>query len=96
MGLIMQEFLVDAANVKIGATIISVPPHGESGAAMTHEGEEFLFILRGALDVFVAEYGPYRLSEGDTIYYPCTLPHRWENPEASEALFLAASTPPSY
>jgi len=38
----------------------------------------------------------YDLEEGDTIYYPATLPHRWENPARKRARFLGVCTPPGY
>lgn len=95
-GEVTQEFLVDARNVKMEPTLIDVPPRADSGKAITHEGEEFVTVLRGELVFFVGDDARYELAEGDTIYYPATLPHRWENRTRRRVRFMAVSTPPSY
>lgn len=95
-GDVVQEFLVDARNVKMEPTIIEVPPKGTSGAAITHEGEEFVMVLHGSLVYHIGTDGRYELEEGDAIYYAATAPHRWENPTRKRVRFLAVSTPPSY
>ncbi|MCX7948537.1 MAG: XRE family transcriptional regulator [Treponemataceae bacterium] len=44
-------------------------------ALSSHEGEEFLYVLEGAIKV---EYGTtaYNLEQGDSIYYESIVPHR--------------------
>lgn len=55
----------------------------ESGAVATgevnrHEGEEFLLVRKGILEVFVEEER-YILKEGDSLHYHASSPHRIEN-----------------
>lgn len=40
-----------------------------------HEGEEFLFVLRGAILLYTEFYEPVELHEGDSAYYDCTMGH---------------------
>ncbi len=74
---LMQPFLVE------------VPPGQESAATQSsHEGEEFLFVLAGRIEVEVGgerhEMGP-----GDAIYYDSRLPHTLRALESGVARLLA-------
>ena len=57
-------------------------------ARNSHEGEEFLFVLSGKVEVFLDRYSDV-LSEGDCIYYNSTIPHHVHSTEEKEALILA-------
>jgi len=54
----------------------------------THEGEEFLYVLSGKVEIFLDKYSDV-LSEGDCIYYNSTIPHHVHSTEEKEALILA-------
>jgi quercetin dioxygenase-like cupin family protein len=47
------------------------------GQAYTHPGDEFVFVLDGAIEVDVAGESPVTLCPGDTLYYPGDRAHRW-------------------
>lgn len=53
-----------------------------------HEGEEFLYVLDGTVEI---HYGVevYRLERGDSIYYDCIVPHKIINVNPSPAKLLA-------
>lgn len=53
-----------------------------------HEGEEFIMVLKGELEI---SYGKsnYRLKEGDTIYYDSIVPHHVHTAEGQAAQILA-------
>ncbi len=57
----------------------------------SHEGEEFLFVLSGRVEVFLDNYSDV-LSEGDCIYYNSTIPHHVHSTDDKEALILAVIT----
>ncbi len=40
-----------------------------------HEGEEFLLVLSGEVDVYTEYYEPVRLNEGDSMYYDARMGH---------------------
>src|ERR1700746_1394823 len=50
-----------------------------SGDSYTHVGEEFLFVLKGELQISLRGEG-YRLKSGDSFYFESAVPHKWENP----------------
>ena len=49
-----------------------------SGESYTHEGEEFLYILRGQLHISL-DGEEYRLRTGDSFYFESATPHRLRN-----------------
>jgi DNA-binding transcriptional MerR regulator/quercetin dioxygenase-like cupin family protein len=68
-----------------------------SDGAYAHEGEELIYLLRGALTVWVGDDEVYRLDhEGDAVTFPSTLPHRWRNDADGETRLLWINTPPTF
>jgi transcriptional regulator with XRE-family HTH domain len=60
----MEPFIVD----------VRPSPGGDSGLS-THEGEEFIYVLQGEIEI---RYGSEtrKLAAGDSIYYDSIVPHR--------------------
>lgn len=75
--------------------LFRIAPKAGSGESYTHEGEEFLYILRGELKISVRDE-EYRLKPGDSFYFESALPHRWLNPGRSETWVLWVNTPPTF
>jgi DNA-binding transcriptional MerR regulator/quercetin dioxygenase-like cupin family protein len=75
--------------------LFRVAPNAGSGESYSHEGEEFLYVLRGELQISV-EGKEYRLKSGDSFYFESSSPHRWLNPGQSESVILWVNTPPTF
>ena len=75
--------------------LFRIAPRAGSGESYTHEGEEFLHVLRGQLHISVAE-AEYRLKPGDSFYFESATPHRWFNPGRTETRVLWVNTPPTF
>jgi transcriptional regulator with XRE-family HTH domain len=75
--------------------LFRIAPEAGSGDSYTHEGEEFMYILRGDLEITV-EGEKYRLKPGDSFYFESATPHRWKNPGRKETLVLWVNTPPTF
>jgi quercetin dioxygenase-like cupin family protein len=72
-------------------------PGATSDGSYTHEGEEFLYLLSGALTVWVGDDETYRLTRsGDALTFPSTMPHRWRNDASEETRLLWINTPPTF
>ena len=72
-------------------------PGASSDGAYAHEGEEFLYLLSGAVTVWVGDEERYVLDrEGDALSFPSTLPHRWRNDAGGESRLLWINTPPTF
>jgi DNA-binding transcriptional MerR regulator/quercetin dioxygenase-like cupin family protein len=68
-----------------------------SDGSYAHEGEEFLYLLSGALTVWLGDDEIYRLADvGDALTFPSTLPHRWRNDARGETRLLWINTPPTF
>jgi len=59
----MEPFMIDVMPAEVADFIFS-----------THEGEEFIYVIEGAIEI---NYGKntYQLSEGDSIYYDSIVAH---------------------
>jgi DNA-binding transcriptional MerR regulator/quercetin dioxygenase-like cupin family protein len=75
--------------------LFRIAPGAGSGESYHHEGEEFLYLLRGKLYISVNEK-EYRLKTGDSFYFESAMPHRWSNPGKTETLVLWVNTPPTF
>jgi DNA-binding transcriptional MerR regulator/mannose-6-phosphate isomerase-like protein (cupin superfamily) len=75
--------------------LFRVAPEAGSGDSYTHEGEEFLYVLRGTL-VITLENEEYRLKAGDSFYFESATPHHWKNPGRAETWVLWVNTPPTF
>ena len=75
--------------------LFRVAPGAGSGDSYSHEGEEFLYILRGVLTITLKDE-QYRLKTGDSFYFESATPHHWKNPGRAEAWLLWVNTPPTF
>jgi transcriptional regulator with XRE-family HTH domain len=82
------------ASALLQAFIIRVRPGGSSDGLRTHEGEEVGFIRQGELLLTVAGTS-YHLKEGDSFFFPSTLPHGFSNPGAIPTEIVWVNTPAS-
>jgi DNA-binding transcriptional MerR regulator/quercetin dioxygenase-like cupin family protein len=76
--------------------LFRVKPGGGSGESYSHEGEEFLHILRGDFEIWLDPKEHYRLKPGDSLYFESSTPHRWRNPGRKETWMLWINTPPTF
>jgi len=76
--------------------LFRVKPGGGSGEPYSHEGEEFLHVLRGNFEIWLDSAEHYRLKAGDSLYFESSTPHRWKNPGRKETWLLWINTPPTF
>jgi len=75
--------------------LFRVAPAAGSGESYSHDGEEFLYVLRGELEITV-DGEEYLLKPGDSFYFESSTPHHWKNPGRKETLLLWVNTPPTF
>jgi DNA-binding transcriptional MerR regulator/quercetin dioxygenase-like cupin family protein len=83
-------------NTAMEPHLFRIKPGGGSGEPYSHEGEEFLHVLRGEFEITLQHQGRYRLRPGDSLYFESSTPHRWKNPGRAEAWILWINTPPTF
>jgi DNA-binding transcriptional MerR regulator/quercetin dioxygenase-like cupin family protein len=75
--------------------LFRIAPNAGSGESYSHEGEEFLYVLRGELQISVDEQ-EYQLKAGDSFYFESSSLHHWLNPGECETWVLWVNTPPTF
>lgn len=75
--------------------LFRIAPEAGSGDSYAHEGEEFIYVLRGDLEISV-DGENYCLRPGDSFYFESATPHRWKNPGRKETWLLWVNTPPTF
>lgn len=70
-------------------TLHEVPPIEEW---TTHDGEEFVCVLRGVITVYVEGYRPVTLREGESAYYDSGLRHVLVSESEEDALMVSVSS----
>lgn len=74
--------------------LVEIPPAGSAPpTSSSHDGEEFIFLLSGQLDVEVGD-DVYRLQPGDAMYYDSRLEHTLRAAEGGPARLLACVAQP--
>ena len=70
------------------------PPKSEEVKLSGHEGEEFLYVLKGGIEV---RYGKevYQLATGDSLYYDSVVPHAVHAMHGADATILAVVYSPA-
>lgn len=69
--------------------LITAEPLGESEYALsTHEGEEFIYVLDGELEIVYGK-DTVKLEAGDSVYYDSIVPHHVHASGAEPARFIA-------
>jgi DNA-binding transcriptional MerR regulator/quercetin dioxygenase-like cupin family protein len=76
--------------------LFRIAPGAGSGGAYSHEGEEFIYVLQGKLEVWLDEIEHYLLEPGDSLYFESTLAHRWQGLSDKETLLLWVNTPATF
>lgn len=76
--------------------LYEIGPNGESGRSFyTHNGEEFIFILEGSLDVYIDEV-VHSLNEGDSLYFKSSQKHRFKNSTNKLTRAIWVVNPPTF
>jgi transcriptional regulator with XRE-family HTH domain len=77
----MEPFLIDVH-----------PPETNDYKLSSHEGEEFIFVMNGQIEVL---YGKetYLVSEGDSIYYDSVVPHDLHAHDGDAKILAVVYTP---
>ena len=88
----ITESLITKGDSEMWGGVIAMPPHTDSGSFYYHDGEEFVFILKGTLFFELEGHPVYELNQEDTLYYPNEIGHRWENRSDEEVQFMIVST----
>ena len=92
---------VDIELLSVGTKMLEpmlfrIPPSAGSDGAYSHAGEEFIYMLKGTLEIWLGETECHRLQAGDSFWFESNLGHRWFNPSEEEAVLIWVNTPMTF
>jgi DNA-binding transcriptional MerR regulator/quercetin dioxygenase-like cupin family protein len=71
-------------------------PGATSEGAYRHEGEEFMHVLSGRLELVLDADQFFDLGPGDSLYFESRRYHSWRNRHDGETVLLWINTPPTF
>jgi len=92
---VRMELLSTGAK-QLQSMLLRVAPGAGSDGAYSHEGEEFIYMMSGSLEIWLDELDCHTLREGDGFWFESRQGHRWFNPTVDEAVLLWINTPPTF
>jgi DNA-binding transcriptional MerR regulator len=81
---------------QLESQLFRVPPGAGSDGSYSHQGEEFIYMLSGTLEIWLDELQCHTLHEGDGFWFESSVGHRWYNPSNDTAVLLWVNTPPTF
>ncbi|MBJ7597031.1 MAG: hypothetical protein DLM67_02135 [Candidatus Nephthysia bennettiae] len=76
--------------------LFTLAPGASSGGYSRHEGEEFIHVLQGCLELWVEGGERYRAETGDSLCFASARAHRWRNPGRRPTRLIWVNTPRSF
>lgn len=71
-------------------------PGAASEGAYRHDGEEFIHVLAGRLELVLDSDQFFDLLPGDSLYFESRRDHSWRNRHDGETILLWINTPPTF
>ncbi|TKV71385.1 MerR family transcriptional regulator [Rhizobium sp. AU243] len=71
-------------------------PGATSEGAYRHDGEEFMHVISGHLEVVLDADQFFDLGPGDSLYFESRRAHSWRNRHEGETILLWINTPPTF
>jgi DNA-binding transcriptional MerR regulator/uncharacterized cupin superfamily protein len=87
--------LLAAGQITMEPHLFRIEPEAESGDSYSHEGEEFLYIIRGQLTITFTDK-EFVLRAGDSFYFRSQMSHHWANRGETTTHVLWINTPPTF
>jgi DNA-binding transcriptional MerR regulator len=93
-GVLME--LLSTGTKMLETMLMRVPPGAGSDGAYTHQGEDWIYMLKGDLEIWLDEAECYVLHENESFWFESNRGHRWYNPTKKEVLMIWVNTPPTF
>jgi DNA-binding transcriptional MerR regulator/quercetin dioxygenase-like cupin family protein len=76
--------LLAPSSSRLESMLFRAAPGSGSAGPYTHDGEELVYVLAGAIEIWLDEQEHFELGAGDSFWFESTRGHRWRNPSATE------------
>jgi transcriptional regulator with XRE-family HTH domain len=87
---------LSTAGSNLEPLLFTFQPGCGSDGTISHEGEEFLIVMSGRLDLQLDGHDEYTLNPGDSMSYRSERPHAWINPGDTATTVLWINTPRTF
>ncbi len=94
-GYIIRWLVSNAQKNMMEPILITIAPSGSSEVDNPHEGEEFGYVVSGAVTVCLGSQ-KFKVKKGESFYFKPTAPHNIVNTAKSESVVLWVSSPPNF
>ena len=88
--------LLSTGTTMLECMLFRVAPGAGTDGAYSHQGEEFIYMLDGTLELWLDELECHTLQPGDSFWFESTLGHRWYNAGKADAVLIWINTPPTF
>lgn len=79
-------------NRKLESLLVTLNPFQKKEQLHSHEGEEFYYVITGQVNFIIGDES-FLVKEGETIHFPSSLHHEYENPFSEQATMICVMTP---
>jgi transcriptional regulator with XRE-family HTH domain len=91
----IEDFLLAPNTERAMLPILATfAPDGRNVEPAEHDGEEFVYVLKGTLLAEIEGHEPVVLRTGDSLYFTAELPHSYANGASGTTEVLFVITPP--
>jgi transcriptional regulator with XRE-family HTH domain len=92
----LRYLSVDLTNKQFSPIIADVKARSleEAGEFHRHDGEEFIFVVSGELELHSESYAPLRLRPGDSVYFDSGMAHAYVAVSKERCKILSVCTAP--
>lgn len=89
---VLKESLTPAQGGALEIYELTLNPGASSGADFVqHVGEKAVYVISGRIRIWL-DHEPHLLDEGDSVCFPSTVPHMFDNPEQTVARAIWVTT----
>jgi DNA-binding transcriptional MerR regulator/quercetin dioxygenase-like cupin family protein len=93
-GVQIEDLSTPAGNLE--PLLMTVRYGAGSEGSYCHEGEEFLYMMSGSLEITLGGTEHHVLHAGDSMTFDSMRPHQWHNPDREDAVILWINTPRTF
>jgi DNA-binding transcriptional MerR regulator/quercetin dioxygenase-like cupin family protein len=88
--------LLSTGTKMLETMMMRVPPGTGSDGTYAHQGEDWIYMLKGELEIWLDESERYVLHENESFWFESNRGHRWYNPGKKEVQMIWVNTPPTF
>lgn len=85
--------LTDSRVSKFDITLVTYPADYHTQELVVHQGEEFMLVLEGTLDVNLGNLETYHMGQGDSIAFSSKIPHNVSTSLGAKVLIHSTTLP---